>query len=353
MPQLSKQFASKGATSNGRRFSSLPRASKDTENTNKQEVSDGTLPTALQLDLISKDSATAAKRRNSSTSTISPIEPEVPKSTADLISMFDQRSSTPKVVKDGKVIPVKGPLVAKHVSPVASPIGSPVRKTLLQSPDKPRRQLRKSSDSAVAKRSEASGEGTPKKQKKSGERPGMQGRPKSMVLPGPISLDTVLEASSVKTQSQSDTEGDENEPLKYLRKSHGRKEQKSVSRDVRLANRLSENRGEQRPPTSPIVREIDIDDKIAEDSKIRSGMRPSMPFELELEKPQPQLYKTENPTSEIPVSSFNNSPSLSNSVSSPGALYFYETKIERPTSLPLNPSPPERDVSVTVSGFFL
>ena len=210
----------------------------------------------LSEDLLTKDRVKHI--RGSSSSSISPSERE--KTTSDLISLFNMRSSTPKQKPElhfnNQSMAVKATKPFSNRSPGISPVTSPVRAKHSLShfrDEKPLSQVHKESPTHNVPR---------RKPKKSGDRPRLQNRPKSLVLTSQISLEEVVRNHC--SQPHSDTEIDDDVKMEKLTLNQGPvAEEKPAKKSRQIAENVKEP-----ITTSLIVRDIDIDDSVkSSDSK--------------------------------------------------------------------------------------
>ena len=192
-------------------------------------------------DLFTKDRI--KQLRTSSSSSISPTDRE--KSTSDLISMFNLRSSTPKQKPDlplnNQLIGAKGNRTTSGRSPGISPVTSPIR----AKPSHFKDQKETPTHSVTRRRP-----------KKPGDRPRLQNRPKSLVLTSQISLEDMIKDHL--NQPHSDTEIDDDVSLENLPpKQRPIADEKPAKKVRQTTENVRELIG-----ASLIVRDIDIDDSV-------------------------------------------------------------------------------------------
>lgn len=205
--------------------------------------------------------------RGSSSSSISPTEHK--KSTSDLISLFNQRSSTPKQRLEPQVnshqIGVKHTKPFSSRSPGISPVTSPVRtKPSLGHfrEDKPAQNQRESPVHNVARR----------KPRKSNDRPRIQNRPKSLVLTSRVSLEELIKDQC--NQVHSDTEIDDEVKLESLSANRRRTEEE---KPAKKSHQVMENAKEMKN-ASLVVRDIDIDDSVKSSDSKKSWLENTVIF---------------------------------------------------------------------------
>ena len=226
---------------------------------------------AFEDDLQSKDRV--RQLRGSSTSSISPTDRE--KTTSDLISLFNQRSSTPKPKTDVRsaspVTMVRSTRTGHRNSPGVSPVSSPTK----HKPPMGVWKDDKVGGSLLKPREEHEQTGSPKdlavkrRPKKAGERPRLQNRPRSLIIPTQTSLDDLISAHL--NQAHSDTELDVDDESKDEQITKRRKfvrEEKPARRSLPVSplSPALETLVESGNP-SLIVRDIDIDDSLKSTSR--------------------------------------------------------------------------------------
>lgn len=224
---------------------------------------------AIEDDLQSRDRV--RQLRGSSTSSISPTDRE--KTTSDLISLFNQRSSTPKPKTDVRsaspVNMARNTRTGQRNSPVVSPVSSPTKHRppmgvwkddkVGGSSLKPREeheQKSSSKDLAVKRRP-----------RKSGERPQLRNRPRSLIIPTQTSLDDLISAHL--NQAHSDTElDDESKGEQISKRRKFVREEKPARRSLPVSplNPALETLVES-GNSSLIVRDINIDDSLKSTSR--------------------------------------------------------------------------------------
>ena len=185
--------------------------------------------------------------------------------------MFNQRSSTPKQKLD---LPLSSPVIGsksnrslQNRSPGISPVSSPVKSKSVLSQFKDEKSTNHETQNVVRR-----------KPRKQGDRPRVQNRPKSLMLPPHGSFDEMLKDHY--NQTHSDTEVDDESKSEKLSKKDKLTEEEKPARKLRQSIETVKDISN----TSLIVRDIDIDDSVKSSSSRKSWLDNTVIFKEKHEK---------------------------------------------------------------------